>query len=146
MASDRIFGLVAGLVALAYIASATQIQTSFLADPVGPKAFPILIGVVGALCGLFMVLKPDPEPNWPALKTFGALGFAVIVLVLYAYALIPLGFLVPTALAAGVLSYQISPNAKNAALSGVGLSIGLFILFKYALGLGLFAFPKWLMG
>jgi putative tricarboxylic transport membrane protein len=146
MASDRIFGLVSAIVALAYIASATQIQTSFLADPVGPKSFPIMIGVVGALCGLFMVLKPDPEPNWPALKTFGALAFAVVVLVLYAYALIPLGFLVPTAIAAGVLSYQISPNAKNAAFAGVGLSIGLFILFKFALGLSLFALPRWLMG
>ena len=145
MASDRIFGLVAALVALAFIASATQIQTSFLADPVGPKAFPIGIGIVAALCGLFMVFKPDPEPAWPALKTFGAIGLAVIVLVLYAFALTPLGFLVPTALAAGILSYQISPNAKNAALSGLGLSVGLFILFKFALGLGLFAFPRWLL-
>lgn len=146
MASDRIFGLVASLVALAYIASATQIQTSFLSDPVGPRSFPILIGVVGALCGLFMVLKPDPEPNWPALRTFGALAFAVVVLVLYAYALIPLGFLLPTALAAGVLSYQISPNPKNAAIAGAGLSVGLFILFKFALGLSLFALPRWLTG
>lgn len=146
MTSDRIFGLVAAFVALAYIASATQIQTSFLADPVGPRAFPYMIGAVAALCGLFMVLKPDPEPNWPGLKTFGALGFAVIVLVIYAYTLKPLGFLVPTAFAAGILSYQISPNAKKAALAGLGLSVGLFILFKFALGLGLVAFPKWLMG
>ena len=32
MASDRIFGLVAALVALAYIVSATQIQSSFQAE------------------------------------------------------------------------------------------------------------------
>ena len=69
MASDRIFGLVALFVALGYIASATQIQTSFLADPVGPKAFPIMIGVVAALCGLLMIVRPDPDPNWPAFRT-----------------------------------------------------------------------------
>ena len=55
MASDRIFGLVAALVALAYIVSATSIQTSFLSDPVGPKVFPIAIGVIAMLCSLYLV-------------------------------------------------------------------------------------------
>ena len=146
MASDRIFGLVVALLALAYIAGATQIQTSFLTDPVGPKTFPILIGVVGAISAMVMVFKPDPEPDWPGLRTFGALLVAVVVLVAYAYALRPLGFLIPTALAAGVLSYQISPNAVKASLAGLGLSVGLFVLFKFALGLGLVALPKALMG
>ena len=48
----------------------------------------------------------------------------------------PLGFLLPTAIAAGIISYQISPKAIPAILSGIGLSFGLFVLFKYALGLG----------
>lgn len=142
MASDRIFGLVVAVVALAYIAGATQIQTSFLSDPVGPKTFPIMIGTVAGIAAIFMVLKPDPEPDWPVLRTFGALFFAVVVLVLYAYALKPLGFLIPTAIAAGVLSYQIKPQVLKAALSGLGLSIGLYILFKFALDLGLVGFPK----
>ncbi|MDZ7823044.1 MAG: tripartite tricarboxylate transporter TctB family protein [Ahrensia sp.] len=145
MASDRIFGLVATLLALAYVASATQIQTSFMQDPVGPKAFPILIGCVAAICGLWMVVRPDPEPTWPAAKTFGALGLATIIMIFYAYALKPLGFLLPTAITAGVLSYQIAPYVRSAVLAGIGLSAGLFILFKYALGLGLFALPRWLM-
>ena len=142
MASDRIFGLVSLFVALAYIASATQIQTSFLADPVGPKAFPMLIGAVAAICSLVMIVRPDPDPDWPAGRTWGALFIAVVVLVAYAYSLKPLGFLLPTAIAAGILSYQISPRALPAALSGIGLSIGLFVLFKYALDLGLVPFPK----
>ncbi len=145
MASDRIFGLVALFVALAYMASATQIQTSFLADPVGPKAFPLMIGGVAAICALVMIFKPDPDPNWPAGRTWISLALAVVVLVLYAYALKPLGFLLPTAIAAGILSYQISPRAVPAALAGVGLSAGLFVLFKYALGLGLVAVPKGLI-
>lgn len=142
MASDRIFGLVTLFVALAYIASATQIQTSFLTDPVGPKAFPMLIGAVAALCSLVMIIKPDPDPDWPMVRTWGALAIAVIVLVIYAFSLKPLGFVIPTAFAAGILSYQISPRAGAAALSGVGLSVGLYILFKFALGLSLVGFPK----
>ena len=146
MASDRVFGLVAALVALAYIVSATNIQTSFLSDPVGPKVFPIAIGVIAMLCSLYLVLRPDADPDWPAGRTFLALGFAVIVLVAYAYALKPLGFLLPTAVVAAVLSYQISPRARFAAVTGVSLSVCLFLIFRFALGLGLVAFPKWLTG
>ncbi len=146
MASDRIFGLVMAVVALAYIAGATQVQTSFLSDPVGPKTFPIIIGTVAALSSLYMVFKPDPEPDWPKLRTFGALFIAVAVLVAYALALKPLGFIIPTALAAGMLSYQISPRKLPAALAGIGLSVGLFVLFKFVLDLGLVGFPKSWMG
>lgn len=146
MTSDRIFGAVATLVALAFIASATQIQTSFLADPVGPRTFPYLIGIVAGICGVFMMLKPDPDPDWPAIHTLGALAVAVVVLVAYAYALKPLGFVIPTAITATILSYQIEPRATRAVLAGIGLSVGLFLIFKFALGLGLVAFPKSLTG
>lgn len=146
MQSDRIFGLVVLMTALAYIASATQIQTSFLTDPVGPKAFPMLIGAVAAISALVMVFRPDPDPEWPDVRTFGALLVAVLVLVLYAFALRPLGFIVPTAVTAGILSYQISLNPRAAVTAGIGLSVGLFVLFKFALGLGLVAFPSFGQG
>ena len=146
MISDRIFGLVVLMVALAFIASATQIQTSFMSDPVGPKAFPMIVGAIAGLCGLIMMIRPDPDPQWPKGRTFLALIVAIVVLVGYAYALKPLGFLIPTAIAAAILSYQISPRVIPATLSGLGLSVGLYLLFKYALGLGLEAFVKGLFG
>lgn len=146
MPSDRIFGLVVILTALAYIASATQIQTSFLTDPVGSKTFPMMIGVVAGLCGLVLVVRPDPDPDWPGTGTWVNLGVALVVLVLYAYLLKPLGFLLPTAFTAGVLSYQIRPRPLQAVVAGVGLSVGLWAIFKYALGLGLIALPRALFG
>jgi putative tricarboxylic transport membrane protein len=142
IASDRIFGLVVLCVALAFIASAFQVQTSFLSDPVGPKSFPILIGSVAAICSLVMILRPDPEPGWPGMRTFAALGIAVAVLVVYAYALKPLGFIIPTLIGASILSFQIHPRPLPALLAGAGLSVGLFGLFKFVLGLGLIAFPS----
>lgn len=146
MVSDRIFGAVVTLVALAYVASAMQIQTSFLADPVGPRTFPILVGSIAALCGIIVALRPDEDPEWPELRALGALLIAVVVLVGYAYALKPLGFLIPTAIVSAILSYQISPRMGPAAIAGVGLSIGLFFIFKFALGLGLVALPAGLNG
>ena len=146
MISDRIFGLVVLLVALAYIAGATQIQTSFLSDPVGSKTFPMIIGAIAGLCGLVMMIRPDQDPEWPMGRTFFALIIAVAVLVAYAYSLKPFGFLLPTAVTAAILSYQLSPRIVPAILSGIGLSVGLFILFKFALGLGLIPFPQALTG
>lgn len=142
MKSDRIFGLVVMLGALAWIVSALQIQTGIFPDPVGPKTFPILVGVIAAICGAVMVFKPDEDPQWPDKSTLLALLLSVIVLIGYAYLLKPLGFLIPTAIAAAIISYQIDPRKRAAVMIGVGLSIGLFLLFKYALGLGLHPFPK----
>jgi len=143
--SDRIFGVIIVVVALAYIASATQIQTTLLADPVGPKTFPYLVGAVIVIAGLFVIWRPDPDPTWPAMSRIGSMALAVVILAGYAYALKPMGFLIPTALASGLLSYQLRPKAIPAALTGIGLSIGLFVIFKYALGLGLLPLPKaWL--
>ncbi|MEO3431320.1 tripartite tricarboxylate transporter TctB family protein [Pelagibius sp. CAU 1746] len=142
--SDRILGLVTVVAALAYLASAAQLETSFLSDPVGPRTFPYLIGAVALICGLVFLFRPDPDPEWPALKSWFSLAAAVVVLVLYAYALKPLGFLVPTAVTGAVLSYQISPRAVPALIAGASLSVGLFAVFKFLLGLSLFAFPRWL--
>lgn len=146
MSSDRIFGLVVLGVALAYIASALQIQTSFLSDPVGPKVFPLVIGAIAVLASVVLLLTPDENPEWPHGATWLHLGIALVVLVAYAYALQPMGFLVPTAIASGVVSYQISPRLQTATLTGVGISLTLFVIFKYALGLGLVALPRALMG
>ena len=143
MISDRIFGLVVLIVAAGYVLAATQIQTSLLADPVCPRMFPYLVGGAAAVCGLVVLIKPDPDPTWPGLRTFGALIFSVIVLVAYAYSLKPLGFLIPTALAAGIISFQIHPRVATATAAGIGLSVGLYVLFKFGLGLEtLKAVPK----
>lgn len=142
MKADRIFGLVLIVVALGYLLSATYIQTSFLSDPVGPRTFPYLIGIFVILCSVIMVLRPDPNADWPAAMTVAQLAIALAVLVTYALTIRPLGFIIPTAFAAGILSYQINPRAISAAATGVGLSVGLFVVFKLLLGLGLQPFPR----
>jgi putative tricarboxylic transport membrane protein len=100
-----------------------------------------MIGVIVILASLVMILRPDPDEEWPAGPMIGQLGLALAVLAGYAYAITPLGFLIPTAFAAGVLSWQIGGNPKRSVLSGVGLSIGLFVMFRLVLGLGLKGLP-----
>ncbi len=136
MASDRIFGLVALITAVAYLAAATQIQTNVFSGELLPKLFPYLIGGVAAVCALATTFRPDPEPDWPASKSWIAMGIAVLVLAVYSVLLAPLGFILPTAVAAAILSYQISPRAVPAMLAGIGLSLGLFVMFRFLLKLG----------
>jgi len=141
MNSDRILGSVALVVAVAILASATQIQEAFFPNPLGSKTFPMAVAIGMAISGIFIVLKPEPNPDWPTPQRFGAIAFAVIVLIAYAYALPPGGFIIPTFIAASVISYLIRPAMVPSLLTGAGLSVGLFVIFKYALKLGLQSWP-----
>ncbi len=142
MTGDRIFGAVMIVLALGYILSAMNIQTSFMSDPVGPRLFPYMVAGVIILCSLVMVLRPDPQAEWPAPMMLLKLLTALVVLVGYAMVIRPWGFIIPTVLVSGIISYMISPRPVQAALAGLGLGIGLFVLFKVILGLGLVAFPR----
>lgn len=129
------------VVALGYILSARAIQTSFMSDPVGPRLFPYMIAGVIIICALVMILRPDPEAEWPAGPMILQLCIALAVLVAYAYSIGPLGFIIPTAIASGVLSWQIGGRPLRAAITGVGLGIGLWVMFRLILGLGLRGLP-----
>ena len=142
MTGNRIFGASICLIALAYVASATQIQLGFLSDPVGSRTFPYIVGGVAFICAAYIFLKPDPEPAWPSLSTFGRIGVALLVMYLFSLALKPIGFLIPAAIASAALSYLIEPRPVAAIVTGVGLSIGLFFVFNLALGLGLAPFGR----
>lgn len=144
MTSDRLFGLISLGVALAYIASATQIQTSFLVDPLGPKSFPIIIGSILALAALVPIFKPDPDPEWPNRTMTLKIAIALIVLLGYALLIGDMGFIPTTTLAAGLISYQIKPKPLESALIGVSLAIGLYVVFNLLLGLSLVGWPNFL--
>jgi putative tricarboxylic transport membrane protein len=144
--SDRITGLLTICVALAFFASATQLELPFFSDPLGPKAFPMAVSGVAIIAGIMMLVRPDQEPKWPVLSTFIKLFITTLILVIYAYSLKPLGFIIPTALASAAISYQIKPDLWKSMIIGGSLSVVLFLIFKFGLGLGLYALPKSFLG
>ncbi len=137
MTSDRILGAVCLVLGLAFIWGATQIQVGFIVDPLGPKSFPIIIGTVLVVGALFVLLRPDPEPEWPTLSRALEIAAAVVVLIGYAYALEPLGFVIATALAAALLSWRLGSTLRGAVASGIGISVGIYAVFHLILGLSL---------
>ena len=139
--SDRIFGSILTILALTFFVSATQLESPFFADPLGPKNFPFIVSGAALICSITMIIKPDKDPLWPNVKTLIKLFTALFVLILYAFSLKKFGFLLPTA-----LSYLIQPSIFKSSATGLILSLSLFTIFKFGLGLSLFPFPKFLLG
>lgn len=134
---DRVFGGLGIALAAFFIWQATQIQTSFISDPVGPKTFPIIIGVLLGLSSIVIVLRPDANPAWPPLARLAEIGLAAAAMLIYAYALPEAGFVISTALAAAFLSWRLGTHPLHAILSGIATSGGIYVVFHLILGLSL---------
>ncbi|WP_428927849.1 tripartite tricarboxylate transporter TctB family protein [Marinibacterium sp. SX1] len=135
--SDRIFGVVGILLAIGYAIAALAIEESFLSDAVGPKAFPLIIASILGLSSLVIALRPDAEPEWPALGRFVEVAASVVVLILYAELLPVAGFVVATAFAAAYLAWRLGSSPLESVAVGIGTSVGIYVIFHLVLGLSL---------
>lgn len=135
--SDRAFGLVCVALAGFFIWQATQIQTSFIVDPLGPSAFPIIIGVTLGLAGLYPILRPDAPPQWPQRRRMLEILFAVAVMVAYALLLPQIGFVAATTLTAAALSWRLGATPWRAGCAGIAIAVGVYVIFHLILGLSL---------
>lgn len=139
--SDRIFGVVGLALAAFYVWSATLVKLSFISDPLGPKAFPFIIGGVLAVAAVVVLLAPDPEPIWPGFGRLLEIAAAVAVMSAYAAALPELGFLISTVFAAAFLSWRLGATPLQALGAGFAISVGIYAVFKLILGLSLATGP-----
>ena len=135
--SDRIFGVFGLLLAIGFAISAFAIEESFLSDAVGPKAFPLIVAAILGVSSLVIALRPDAEPSWPTLGRFVEIFAAVVVMVLYAELLPVAGFVFSTAFAAAYLSWRLGSSIIGALATGVGASVGIYVIFHLVLGLSL---------
>ncbi|SLN50498.1 Tripartite tricarboxylate transporter TctB family protein [Aquimixticola soesokkakensis] len=135
--SDRIFGAIGVLLAIAFALSALAIQESFLSDAVGPKAFPLIIAAVLAISSAFIALKPDASPKWPSLNRFVEIIAAAVSMILYAELLPVLGFIIATIFGAAYLTWRLGSSALESLIIGVGTSLGIYVIFHLVLGLAL---------
>ena len=135
--SDRIFASICVALAALMAWGATIIEESFIQDPLGPKAFPLVIAVVLAACGIAMFLRPDEDPVWPHRRKQIQLLWTIGALILYVQFLPVVGFLIATAIGAGFLSWHLGASVKQACWGGFGSSVSIYVVFKLVLGLSL---------
>jgi putative tricarboxylic transport membrane protein len=138
--SDRIAGLIFLVLSIWYGVTAGNYEASF-GDPLGPAAFPQMLAAPAGLFSLYMILRPDPDPEWvagaPAVRQLATLA----VLVAYAFLLEDLGFVLATALGVALLGRLLGSGWGKSAVSGVVMSVGLFVVFDNLLGLPLPLYP-----
>jgi putative tricarboxylic transport membrane protein len=128
----RVSGLViAGIgFAVCILARSLPAQTGF---GLGPAFLPFWTGIVLAVCGLWLCARPtpDPEVSWPASRGFARAASGFIILLLYALALQPLGYLISTAVFLVIAILLLEPVRPTRALVvGIASAAILFLIFR----------------
>lgn len=141
--TDRIVGLTLLAAAIWYGLTAGTYEAGF-GDPLGPAAFPVMLSVPVAVLSLFLLIRPDANPDWPKGIPLLRQLAAICILISYALLLERLGFLLVTFLAVALLGRLLGSQWGKAAVSGAVISLVLFVAFDQVLGLPLPALPVFL--
>ena len=127
--SDRILGAVCIAVGAGMTWAAQDYAASISYEPVGPRAFPLLLAALMAASGLWLVLRPSlgavnfRSVPWPATV------LSAVAIGLYALLFQTLGFTLATVLMAVPVGMAFGGNWKQALASGAGLGIVLYFMF-----------------
>ncbi|MEZ4661974.1 MAG: tripartite tricarboxylate transporter TctB family protein [Caldilineaceae bacterium] len=135
--TDRIAGLFLLIFAVAYTWQASTLKSSLPADPLGPGAFPLILGILLAICSVWMILRPDPNPTWPPVASWVQMSIIIGSLVVYANIMRPVGFVIATALEMIVLALIFKGPPVKSLLASLGTALFLYFLFDYGLALNL---------
>lgn len=139
--SDRIAGgVILSLAIWMWVAAGAF--TASLSDPFGPAAFPRLISLPMGILALYLVFRPDAEPDWTTGRPLLMQILTLAILVIYSLSLESLGFPLATFVAVSLLGRIYGLNWKFAVLSAAGSSAGLMILFDQIFGLPLPGWPN----
>ncbi|MBO1436821.1 tripartite tricarboxylate transporter TctB family protein [Meiothermus sp. CFH 77666] len=135
--TDRIVGALVLLLALGYAIEASRMQVGFLSDPLGPRPFPYIIAVLVGISALWLLFRPDPEPDWPPRRFWPVLGLVLLSLVAYAYLIVPLGFIVTTTLEMTLLAVLFGARWWQGLGGALAFTLAVYLLFTQGLGVTL---------
>ncbi|MET1080808.1 MAG: tripartite tricarboxylate transporter TctB family protein [Pseudomonas sp.] len=130
----RLFSAAWVLLCVALAILAWTFKAPFEYDPVGPRAYPLLLLALMGAGALWLLCKPSDEAtpaiDWPLARKV-MLGIAALL----AYALLfePLGFVLSTALAGFGLGLLYNGRPLASAASGIAMGVLLYGLFDYLL-------------
>lgn len=141
--NDRILGILALCLAAFMTWAGWDIEAPFAYEPVGPRAFPMLIAGIIGLCGLRLAFKGgnQVEPAAPGVNTRIALMMAIALG--YAFLFQWLGFIVATAIMTVLVARLFDGSWGKSALGGVVMGVSFFLLFDKVLDVVL---PTGLLG
>ncbi len=135
--SERIFGGVLLLVCIAGIWIGLDYKPPISYEPVGPRAFPILVLTLLGVCAVSLMLSRHSEVQWapgPVLVRIGALFLIVLI---YALLFDKLGFIIATALMTIPVARFFGGTWPQSVAGGVGLGVGMYFFFDRLLDVAL---------
>lgn len=136
-AAERWIGAVLLLCAVAAAWLARGYRVSFIADPVGPRAFPLLGAALVAIGAARMLVRPAARAVWPAGGLLVRLAAAAAVLALYPLMLPLLGFIAATGALMWALALLFGGRGARAVFTAFLIAAAMYALFVYALGVPL---------
>jgi putative tricarboxylic transport membrane protein len=113
--------------AMAWFAQAYAPPFSY--EPVGPRAFPRLLAGLMAVAGVWLVIKPSIVGNPFSKGAVKLIAASVVTVFVYALLFQILGFTLATALMAVPVGMAFGGSWKQSLLGGIGLGLGLYLLF-----------------
>ena len=127
--SDRILGAVCVLASAGMAWAAQGYAAAISYEPVGPRAFPLLLAGLMAVAGGWLMLRPGPHGEGFRLAHLKVIGFSALTIFVYALLFEWLGFTLATTLMAVPVGMAFGGNWKHSLAGGVGLGLVLFFLF-----------------
>jgi putative tricarboxylic transport membrane protein len=127
--SDRILGGVCVVAAAGMAWAAQDYAAAISYEPVGPRAFPLLLSALMAIGGAWLVIRPTMRGGAIDLARVRLIGLSALAIIVYALLFQLLGFTLATALMAVPVGMAFGGSWWKSLLGGVGLWIGLFLLF-----------------
>lgn len=143
MLSDRLLGLFALLLSGFLAWFGIGLESAFSYEPVGPRAFPLLLSGLIGICGLVMVWKGGPkiERNPSGVNT--RILILVGTLAFYAATFVWLGFVLSTAIMTALVGRLFGGSWWKCVSGGVVMSLLFYFLFDRILDVVL---PTGVMG
>jgi putative tricarboxylic transport membrane protein len=114
-----------------------HLAVPFAYEPVGPKAFPILLAALMAVCCALLLIKPDREIRWPGPALLGKGVLLIVVLLAYAAAFDVLGFAGATILMVVAVSRLFGASWQTGLVSGLAIGVAGYFLFDHLLDVSL---------
>lgn len=108
-------------------------EAPFAYDPVGPRAYPLLLLTLMGAGSLWLIFKPGLMEQQLHIPTVKRSMLCVVALLAYAVTFEPLGFILSTALAVLVLGLLFTGRLVPCIISAVLMGVLLFVLFDYLL-------------
>lgn len=131
--SDRILGVLAMLFAASMAFMAWNYAAPVEYEPVGPRAFPLLLSGCMAACGGWLFARPGKREAFMRGLPLLNIGLCALAIIIYALLFQWLGFVVATALMALPVGRIFGGSWRQSALTGIGMGVVLFVLFDQLL-------------